>query len=206
MRKEVNFISQIQSPLIQYSKEVIAHRKADYPIHPLFLNRWSPRSFSTKKVKDDILYTVLEAARWAPSANNAQPWRFFIAKTQEQRELFQQFISERNRLWSDKAPVLILLASQKIKEDDSYNPFHAFDTGAAWASLALQAHLLGLSTRAIGGFNVDKARKTLNIQEEFDLHIVIALGFQDEKDALTEENFRELEKPNQRHPLSESIF
>ena len=199
-------MSQIQSPLNQFSKEIMAHRQADYPVHPLFLNRWSPRSFSTKKVKDEILYTVLEAARWTPSANNAQPWRFIVARTKEKLDIFQQFIFERNRLWSDKAPVLILLASQKIKEDDSFNRFHAFDTGAAWASLAFQAHLLGLSTRAIGGFDTEKARNVLNIQDDFELHAVIALGYQGGIEALDDEKFRELEKPNQRHPLSESIL
>lgn len=180
-------------------------RKADYPIDPLFLNRWSPRSYANRKVSDEILYTVLEAARWAPSATNAQPWRFIVAKTEEELKGFHTFINERNRLWSNKAPLLILIASQRTKEDGTTNRAHAFDTGAAWANIALQAALLGLYTRAIGGFDQEKARKYLNIHKDLELHVVIALGYKGERDALEDRKFIELEKPSQRRPLLENV-
>lgn len=181
------------------------YRKAENEVHPLFLNRWSPRSYSEQEVNDIELYTILEAAAWAPSASNEQPWRFFIARTAEEHALFNQFINSRNQLWSQKAPVLILLASEKIKSNNDPNHFHAFDTGAAWANLALQASILGLSTRAIGGFDKEKAKEVLEIPDHIELHIVIALGYQGEKESL-HEDFRPLEIPNSRRSLKESIL
>lgn len=193
-------------PFKKLSDEVKANRKAYFPINPLFLNRWSPRSYLDKKVSDQDLYTVLEAARWAPSASNEQPWRFIVAKTDKQLNTFYQFIMERNRLWCEKAPILILLASQTISENGKPNGCHAFDTGAAWASLAFQAKLLGLSTRAMAGFDKEKSRQLLNLPETLALHAVIALGYQGEKMDLADEKFREMEQPNQRRPLYQSVF
>ncbi len=128
-------------------EEVKANRTADYPVHPLFLNRWSARSYLSKPVSDETLYTVLEAARWAPSSSNLQPWRFIVANTEEKLEQIRSFLFPNNRLWADQAPVLIVIASTRVKENGDPQPIHSFDTGAAWAALSLQASLLGLSTR-----------------------------------------------------------
>jgi nitroreductase len=184
--------------------EVDATRKADYPVYPLFLNRWSSRSYETRSVPDDVLYTILEAARWAPSSSNLQPWRFIVARTPEQRKRFEEFIRPNNRLWTDSAPVLLLLASDKLRADGEPNRSHAFDTGAAWASIALQARILGLTTRAVGGYDKDKARIVLDVPDEIELHAVIALGYPGTKEAL-HESFQDKEQPNGRRPLSESI-
>lgn len=189
----------------EYSPEVALHRQPDYPVHPFILNRWSPRSYTSEAVTADQLHTVLEAARWAPSGGNQQPWRFYVATTEEEHEQFRIFINPRNRLWTDKAPVLLLLASVKVRESGEPNGAHAFDAGAAWATLALQARLLGLGTRAVGGFNHQLARETLRTPEHIALHAVIALGHPGDVDAL-EESFRELEKPNGRHPLAASLL
>ncbi|MFH5181627.1 nitroreductase family protein [Paenibacillus sp. TAB 01] len=147
----------------------------------------------------------MEAARWAPSSSNLQPWRFIVAKTEEQKLKFQEFIKPNNRLWTDRAPVLALIASHKLRQDGQPNGAHAFDTGAAWASIALQAHLLGLATRAVGGYDKDKARQVLNVPDEYELHAVIALGYRGSRDALPEE-LREREEPNGRRPLTDSII
>ncbi|MBH5317437.1 nitroreductase family protein [Paenibacillus sp. GSMTC-2017] len=188
-----------------YSVEVAENRKPDYPVHSLILNRWSPRSYTEQSVSDQDLYTVLEAARWAPSSSNLQPWRFYVATHEVEHNQFRKFIKPRNRLWTDKAPVLLLLASVKVKENGESNGAHAFDAGAAWATLAFQARLLGLSTRAVGGFDHDIARETLETPDDIVLHAVIALGYRGDSDTL-DEGFRELEKPNNRRPLVESIL
>ncbi len=193
------------NPAEQLSAEVQAHRKADYPVNPIFLNRWSPRSFLSRKVSDDVLYTVLEAARWAPSSNNLQPWRFIVAKTEEQLKLFQQFINPNNRLWTDRAPVLVLVASDKLRDNGEPNGSHAFDAGAAWGMLAIQASLLGLVTHAVGGFDRAKAREVLDIPEHWELHAVIAIGYRGGIETL-DERFHEREKPNSRRPIRESII
>ncbi|UUZ92281.1 nitroreductase family protein [Paenibacillus sp. P25] len=167
----------------QISPEVEPHRKPEYGVNPLFLNRWSPRSFSDRKVSDQDLYAVLEAAHWAPSSYNDQPWRFIVAKTDERLGVFHEFLNEFNRSWASKAPVLLLVASDKQRENGDPNGAHAFDSGTAWGYLALQAKLLGLATHAIGGFDRDKARQSLNVPERFELHAVIALGYQGDKNA-----------------------
>ncbi|TBL75269.1 nitroreductase family protein [Paenibacillus thalictri] len=191
--------------LEQVSTEVEAFRRPDYPVSPLFINRWSQRAYTDKAVDEETLNAVLEAGRWAPSASNLQPWRFIVAKTPEQREKFGQFINPNNRTWADHAPVLILLASNKLRADGELNGAHAFDTGAAWASIALQAKLLGLSTRAMGGFDRAKAREVLQVPDEVELHAVVALGYPGDKEQLPEA-LREREQPNGRRPLAESVI
>lgn len=192
------------SPIEQLSAEVQTSRSADYPVSPLFLNRWSPRAYASRHISDETLHSVLEAARWAPSSGNQQPWRFVVARTPEQRELFKRFIRLNNRLWTDHAPVLLLLASATRRADGLPNGAHAFDTGAAWASLALQATLLGLSTRAVGGFDRDEARIALNVPDDIELHAVVALGYRGDAEQLAPD-FIDKEKPNARKPLAESI-
>lgn len=185
--------------------EVEAHRKADYPVDALFLNRWSSRAFEEKEVTQETLYTVLEAARWAPSSSNLQPWRFIVAHTEEQKQKFQAFIRPNNRLWTDHAPVLLLLVSHKFRQDGELNGAHAFDTGAAWASIAFQAHLLGLATRAVGGYDREIAREVLQIPADYELHAVIALGYRGAPETLAED-FQQRELPNGRRALNESII
>ncbi|GAB2674046.1 nitroreductase family protein [Paenibacillus thermoaerophilus] len=190
---------------LTYDDEVLANRKPDYPVHPLILNRWSPRAYANIPVSDEVLFTVLEAARWAPSGGNQQPWRFYVARTAEERETFLSFILPRNQLWTRNAPVLLLIASRKFRDSGEPLNTHAFDAGAAWATLALQARLLGLSTRAVGGFDQELARKTLQVPESIALHAVIALGYRGRLDKL-DPSFHELEQPNGRRPIADSLL
>src|SRR5699024_2012827 len=157
--------------------EVKEFRKASYDIDPIYVNRWSPRSFLDKEVSDDILYSVFEAARWAPSAANKQPWRFIIAREQADRDKFLSFINEGNVIWCNKAPVLVALLSKTDNEDGGHNPSHAFDTGAAWGFLALEAYRKGLVTHAMGGFDREKAKEVLSIPENYTVHAIVALGY-----------------------------
>ncbi len=193
------------NPVEQLSVEVQANRESKYSTSPLFLNRWSPRAFTDRKVSQEDLLSVLEAAHWAPSSANQQPWRFITATTEEQLRVFHEFLVPSNRVWAEKAPVLVLAASYKLSSSGKPNGAHAFDTGTAWGHLALQAVLLGLSTHAMGGFEHDKARSSLNIPGDYDLHAVIAIGYQGDK-ALLNETLQEREKPNGRKPLSEVVI
>lgn len=174
-------------------------RHADYEIDSTFLNRWSPRSFLEKEVPEDVLMSVLEAARWAPSAMNSQPWRFIIARTKEDREKFHSFIKEGNRKWCEKAPVLVAIISDKNVQS------HVFDTGASWGFLSLQATKNGLITHPMAGFYQDQAREALNVPDDFDIQLIVAIGYQGEKDALPTE-LKEREQPSSRRPVNESIF
>ncbi|MGG3284210.1 nitroreductase family protein [Paenibacillus solani] len=180
-------------------------RRPDYPVHAHFVNRWSSRAFDQRTVEDDVLYTVLEAARWAPSSSNGQPWRFIVARTDEERARFATFIRPGNRVWSDHAPVLVLLISYTLNANGEHSRSHAFDAGTAWGTIASQAALLGLNTRAIGGFDHDLARETLRIPEEYDLHAVIALGYRGNISALPE-SLQEREVPTDRRSLNELVY
>lgn len=185
--------------------EVESHRKADSNINSIFLNRWSPRSFLSREISDEVLYSIFEAARWAPSGSNLQPWRFVIARTPEQREQFYQFINQGNREWCEKAPVLALLFSNKITPKGTHNRSHAFDAGTAWGYLALEASQQGLITHAMGGFDPEKAREVLRIPEDYELHAVIAIGYRGDAAALSVAR-QQQEKPSIRKPISEFIF
>jgi nitroreductase len=181
-----------------------AVRNPEYEVGQWFIDRWSPRSFMNKPVEDQKLFSLFEAARWAPSGNNLQPWKFIVSRSEESRALFLSFISERNVMWCQKAPVLALILSN-TEGANGLNRSHAFDAGAAWGYLALEATRQGLVCHAMGGFDRDKARGLLNIPPSHELHAVIAIGYQGDKLALAE-GFQEREKPSGRKPQSEFLF
>ncbi|MGV3489258.1 MAG: nitroreductase family protein [Tuberibacillus sp.] len=185
--------------------DINQYRKPTYDIESIFIKRWSGRSFLEKNVPDGVLYSLLEAARWAPSAANWQPWRFIIARTREDREVFHSFINEKNRKWCEKAPILMLVLSKKTNADGKTNAFHAFDAGAAWAHFALQAAAKGLMTHPMGGYDKNKARDVLNIPEDYELQAVVAIGYQGDPEALPDD-FKDREKPSDRKPLSAMVF
>jgi nitroreductase len=194
--------------MIQMSKiesgAVSGYRQAEFDIDPVYVRRWSPRSFSSAQVDDDTLLSLFEAARWAPSANNEQPWQFIVARTEAEKTVFLGFINEGNRLWCDKAPVIALALSNRINSRGRPNRTHAFDTGAAWGFMALEATRKGLVTHAMGGFDADKARASLGILEDYEAHAVIAIGYQGDEEALPE-NLREREKPSDRKPVAQML-
>lgn len=185
-------------------KEEALSRIAEHGADPLFVNRWSSRAFAARPVAEQTLLAILEAARWAPSSNNFQPWRFIVAREESQLKLFHEFIVPGNLEWAAQAPVLILLLSS-VQEDGKMNGAHAFDTGAAWASIAMQASLLGLNTRAIGGYDRVKARELLSIPANFELHAVVALGYPGSTELLPDK-FKDRNVPSGRRPLQESII
>lgn len=185
-------------------------RIPDHAIHPLFAERWSRRAYTGEEIPDSVLFTLFEAARWAPSSSNAQPWRFLYSKRGSLSwPRFFDLLAEGNRKWAFNASALVLLVSQRTKIDRNgvlqQSKTHSFDTGAAWQNLALQAHLAGWGTRAIGGFDRDKARAVLNVPADFAVEAVVAIGKPAHLATLSQE-FQEKEVPNSRIPLKDLVF
>jgi nitroreductase len=181
-------------------------RKTEYEIHPLFTQRWSPRAFTGEPIDDAQLFSLFEAARWAPSGNNSQPWRFIYAK--QGSASWPKFIglaNELNQRWASRASALVVLVSKttNVRNGDTQpTPLrnHSLDAGAAWVSLALQAAHIGLITHAIGGFDRERARVELGIPEGFHIEILIAVGKQGDRNLLPEE-IQAREQPTPRKPL-----
>lgn len=182
-------------------------RQSKYNVNPLFLNRWSPRSFIPTDISDEELYRLFEAARWAPSSFNGQPWRFIYAKRNtENWNKFLNLLIDFNRSWAKNASVLILVISRKTFEYNKKPSLtHQFDTGAAWENLALQATYQGLATHGMEGFNYEKAREELNVPVDFDILAMVAVGKQGNKDLLSTE-LQEREFPSDRKPLKDIIM
>jgi nitroreductase len=176
---------------------------------PVVLNRWSPRSFADRDVSTNDLKKLFEAARWAPSSYNEQPWRFLVGHSGSNtyKKIFQSLIGF-NQSWAGKAPVLILGAAKtKFSHNDSPNGYALYDLGAASAYLVLQASALGLSTHQMAGYDQAAARTALGIPEDFVLGAVITLGYQDEPAVLGQEQLIALETtPRERKPLSDFVF
>ena len=176
---------------------------------PLFHSRWSPRSFSDRDVDPADLAKVFEAARWAASSYNEQPWRFFVGtRNSEPYNKILDALMPFNQAWAGNAPVLILgTAKTKFSHNDAPNRVALYDLGAAASYLTLQAAALGLATHQMGGFNAETARKSFEIPEDYLIGAVIALGYQGEPAVLPNPQFVEHEvAPRQRKSLSEIVF
>jgi len=142
-------------------------------------NRWSPRSFDSKPVEEEKLLSILEAGRWAASAFNEQPWRFVVGKKGEEKydKIFASLI-EWNQQWAGKAPVLILnLAKKTFSRNGKANATALYDLGQAVANMALEAVNQRLVSHQMSGFDMEKARLSLGISDEFQLVSVMALGY-----------------------------
>jgi nitroreductase len=180
-----------------------------FPIHDLLARRWSPRAFDERLVEADTLRTLFEAARWAPSSNNEQPWRFIVATKEHDagwNRLFECLV-EGNRKWAVHAPVLALsIASMNFAGNGTLNR-HAFhDTGLATENLVLQAAAHGLMVRQMAGFDVEKARADLRIPSGCEPVAMIAIGYPGDPDVLPE-RLRERElQPRSRRPIGEWTF
>lgn len=183
-------------------------RIAAHDIHPMFTARWSPRSFTDDTLPEDELLTMLEAARWAPSASNHQPWRFaWGLRGDEGFDAILGGLLDFNAAWAGKAAALVAVASKATVPGangagDVANRWHGFDAGAAWSNLALQAHLSGYAAHAMGGFDHDRAAAALNLPKDHHLHAIVAIGRQGEASVLPEK-LRAREVPNARLPLSQ---
>jgi nitroreductase len=176
---------------------------------PVVLDRWSPRSFSSRDVSPADLKRVFEAARWAASAYNEQPWRYLVGTRNSltHKKIFSTLIGF-NQSWAGSAPVLILgVASTKFSHNGTDNTYAVYDLGAASSYLTLQAAALGLYTHQMAGFDQDAARKAFGVPSDFAFGSVIALGYQGEPAALGNEQLIALEtEPRARKGLSEFVL
>ena len=183
-------------------------RQSTYNINPLILNRWSPRSMTDEELDDDTIMSLFEAARWAPSSYNNQPWRFIYAKRntpQHWNKLFN-LLAEPNKTWTKNAALLVVVISGKNFEyNEKYSITHQYDTGAAWENLALEASSRGLVAHGMQGFDYEKARIDLEIPDNFDVMAMIAIGKKGSKENLPLQ-LQEKEYPNDRKPLKEIIM
>lgn len=178
------------------------------PLLEAIRQRWSPRAFDTRPLEREKLLTILEAARWAASSNNLQPWRFIVALRENEAEFeaMLSILNERNQEWAKNAPVLLLAVANEQRPDGSRNGHAEHDTGMAMAHIALQATELGLFTRMIGGFSADKARETFGIPEGYRPLTAMALGYYGKLEQLNEQQQEREQAERHRKPLSELVF
>ncbi len=185
-----------------------AGRQPDHPVAPQFPARWSPRSFTDRAVTEAEVMSLLEAARWAPSASNHQPWRLVWARRGEDGfAAIRDTLTGNNPVWAGKAGALFVVASKDTVTnrdgDEVANRTAAFDTGAVWMSLALQARTMGLYAHAMGGFDKDKLASAVALPDGHTLHCVVAVGEQGPVEALPDD-LAAREKPSTRKPVTET--
>ncbi|NQZ01780.1 MAG: nitroreductase family protein [Bdellovibrionales bacterium] len=178
-------------------------RKPETNVNDQFVSRWSPRSFdANQSVEPSQLQSLFEAAKWAPSCFNEQPWRFFAAaKPSAKFEAFLQALVEKNQGWAKNSGALVFVAcTQTFKRNDKPNAWAEFDTGAAWMSLALQAQSMGLHVHAMAGFDADKAKAVLGGDvDQLKLIAAVAVGKKSEPSVGEYAS----EAPNDRFSLAE---
>jgi nitroreductase len=182
-------------------------RKPDHPIDSLFVDRWSPRAMSGEPISDAELFTLFEAARWAPSAGNTHPWRILYAhRDTEHWPVFFGLLVERNQLWCRNAAALLVFISRTTNEQTG-KPLrtHTYDTGAAWENLALQGALRGLVVHGMAGFDYARAKSELVVPADFTVEAMAAIGKPGRIQDLPED-FQARESPSARRPVSELVF
>ena len=178
------------------------------PVHPLISERWSPRGFDRDhQVGDDDVAALLEAARWAPSAGNSQPWRFLVARRGEgaHGQLFAA-LSPGNQIWAGAASALILVAAHTTGDDGSERPWALYDTGQAVASLVTQAQAHGLSAHQIGGFDSAAVRDGFGLDDGLTPVVVVAIGRTDPVAELPGHLAARETAPRTRRPVSELLL
>ena len=181
----------------------------DFPVHELIRERWSPRAFSDKPVPEDILRSLFEAARWAPSSSNEQPWAYVVA-ARDDNESFEKMLSvlvEFNAAWAKSAPVLaIAVAHLVFAKNNAPNRNAQYDTGAASALLSVEATALGLAVHQMAGFDPQKARQVFGIPSGWEAIAALAIGYPGDPASLPQPlKDREL-APRTRKPIAEFVM
>lgn len=181
-------------------------RVADYPIDYLFINRWSPRAMTGAEIPREELRVLFEAARWAPSSYNEQPWRILYAcRDTEQWSLFFDLLVPGNQKWACRAAALLLFVSKKtMSRNGKPSITHSFDTGAAWENLALQGFLKGYAVHGMQGFEYERAKTVLKIPDDYRIEAMAAVGIPQDRNEMPEE-VREREIPNGRRSTTETV-
>jgi len=181
----------------------------DHPVQDSIRERWSPRAFSDKLISPDVLRSLFEAARWAASSYNDQPWTYLVA-TKDDQENYSKMLGvlmDMNAAWAKQAPVLALsVARRHFKHNGAANPVALHDVGAANASLTMEATARGLAVHQMAGFHRDKARETFKIPEGWDPVSAIAIGYPGDPTTLPEQLQQSELAPRTRKPLSEFVM
>lgn len=186
-------------------------RTADFPIDPMFLERWSPRAFTGEPISEPELLTILEAARWAPSSFNAQPWRFIFARRDTPDwERLLDLLSPSNRAWAKDASALVILISHRFmrgpgEDADVPSATHSLDAGTASGYLALQANKSGWFVHGMAGFDKLRAVDDLAIPKEYHVEAAYAIGKLGDPSKLPEA-LRAREHPSARLALKDITF
>ncbi len=182
---------------------------ADHPLHDVLRRRWSPRAFDPRPVEPEKLLSLLEAARWAPSSSNEQPWHFIIA-TRDDRETFASItgcLRRGNQRWAPRAPVLLLAVARLFFEDDNDPNRHAWhDLGLAVGNLLAQATAMGLMVHQMAGFYRDRAREVFAIPEGYEPVTVIAVGYPGDPSTLPADLQQRERQPRERKPLTAFVY
>jgi nitroreductase len=181
----------------------------NFPVHDLIRDRWSPRAFAAKPIEPAILASLFEAARWAPSSSNEQPWAFLVA-TKDDPENFAKTLSvlvEFNAGWAKEAAALVLaVSSLKFHANGTSNRNAFYDTGAASALLSVEATHRGLAVHQMAGFDPAKAKQVFGIPEDWEPIAALAIGYPGDPGALSEKLRDREVAPRTRKPLSEFLM
>lgn len=185
--------------------------KTDVPIHALLENRWSPRSFNpNENVEMEVLHRIFEAARWAPSSSNEQPWRFVVGCKKETKETWQKIydtLDKGNQRWCVNAPVLVATFGKKhFSARDKLNRHYAYDTGQAVALMTVEATHQGLYVHQMAGFSQEKIIAAFNVPDEYEPLTTIAIGIIDYPEKLPEDLRDREEQERHRHTLAKLVF
>ena len=181
-------------------------RKADHSIDKIFLDRWSPRAMTGDTIPEKDLMALFEAARWAPSSYNNQPWRILYARRESEHwPLFLDLLVPGNRAWAKNAAALLVFIS-KTTFDFNGQPSrtHSYDCGAAWENFALQGSLKEYVVHGMEGFDYDRAKSELKVPDEFQVEAMAAVGIPANPEQLSDEQ-RKRESPNDRRKLDQTI-
>lgn len=185
--------------------------KTSVPIHEIISERWSPRAFDANKdVADKDLFALLEAAHWAPSCFNEQPWRYVVCVKSKDEAGWQaalNSLADKNQLWAKNAPVLMLaVAMDNFSRNGNANRWAAYDTGAASMNLSLQAAATGLVVHQMGGFSDDSVRQAFDLPQDCTPMAMLAVGYQAEV-AVLDEGFKEMELAERsRTPMADRFY
>ncbi len=182
-------------------------RQPEYPVDELLVNRWSPRAMSGEPISSEELHTLIEAARWAPSSFNEQPWRFLYAmRDSNPWPMYLNWLMDANRSWCINAGALLLIVSKKtFTHNGKPNAVHVFDAGAAWQNLALQGTRLGLVIHGMAGFDWNKAQLEAGVPADYSVCAMVAVGRPGQVDQLPEP-LRSREVPTGRKTVADLAF
>ena len=183
---------------------IVNNRKLEYKCDDIFPKRWSPRAMSGEDLSDEELMILFEAAKWAPSTYNTQPWRFLYAKRgTKEWEKFFNLLAEPNQVWCKNAAVLMVLISNKNFEyNGKPDGTHSLCSGSAWQNIALQASMNDFVTHGMAGFDYEKAKEILKIPDDYNVEMMIAIGKPGKKEDLPEQ-LQKIEAPSDRKKIKE---